>query len=187
MQDILEVIRVMAALAWSDGVLDQAEADSLRRLIERAGLPDDARWQAMNYVEFETKLGEINLDALSEDERRSMYRAAEALAVIDDHLDAAEEKVLARLRAALHVRREDIAAAATGQAAAPRPGPTKVRAKPAARKPAKKKKPRRAAKPKGKAKKARKKAAPKKKAAKRKAPAKRKAGAKRRKGKGKRR
>ena len=128
MQDILEVIRIMAALAWSDGVLDQAEADALRHLIERAGLPDDARWQAMNYVEFETRLGEINLDALSELERRAMYRAAEVLAMIDEHRDPAEEKVLARLRAALHVRREDVGPI-PGPPGPPGPGPSKVRAK----------------------------------------------------------
>ncbi len=135
MQDILEVIRVMAALAWSDGVIDSAEGDALRRLIERAGLPDDARWQAMNYVEFETRLGEINLDALSESERRVMYRAAEALAVVDAHLDASEEKVLARLRSSLHVRREDVEALPPPPTAPPGPGPAKVRAK--TRKPAK--------------------------------------------------
>jgi tellurite resistance protein len=149
MQDILEVIRVMAALAWSDGVIDSAEGDALRRLIERAGLPDDARWQAMNFVEFETRLGDINLDALSEGERRAMYRAAEALAVVDERLDPAEEKVLARLRTSLHVRREDVAALAVPPTAPGGPGPVKVRAK--TRKPAKarprKKAPRPARKP----------------------------------------
>jgi uncharacterized tellurite resistance protein B-like protein len=140
MQDLLEVIRVMAALAWSDGVLDQAEADALRKLIERAGLPDDARWQAMNYVEFETKLGEINLDALSEEERRAMYRAAEVLAMIDEHRDPAEEKVLARLRASLHVRREDVGPIPGPPGPpAPGPGPAKVRAKTRSKKPARKK------------------------------------------------
>jgi len=141
MQDILEVIRVMAALAWSDGVLDSAEAEALRKLIERAGLPDDARWQAMNYVEFETRLGEINLDALSEEERRSMYRAAEVLAMIDEHRDPAEEKVLARLRASLHVRREDVGPIPGPPVPAPGPGPSKVRAKTRSKKPSKKKKP----------------------------------------------
>jgi uncharacterized tellurite resistance protein B-like protein len=137
MQDILEVIKVMAALAWSDGVLDAAEGEALRKLIERAGLPDDARWQAMNYVEFETKLGEINLDALTEDERRATYRAAEALAMIDDRRDPSEEKVLARLRASLHVRREDVGPIPSAPAP-PGPGPTKVRAKARSKKASKK-------------------------------------------------
>ena len=40
---ILSVIRMWAAVAWADGVLAEAEAEGMRRLIRNADLTDDER------------------------------------------------------------------------------------------------------------------------------------------------
>ena len=40
---ILSVIRVWAAVAWADGVLAEAEADGMRRLIRSADLTPEER------------------------------------------------------------------------------------------------------------------------------------------------
>ena len=100
---IMTVIRVWAAIAWSDGVLAEAEADGMRRLIATADLTADERTQARTFVEQRTTLPETYLNMLKPEARRGIYRAACRMAVVDHVLAAAERKMLDRLRELLGI------------------------------------------------------------------------------------
>lgn len=100
---ILSVIRVWAAIAWSDGVLAEAEAEGMRRLIATADLTPDERAQARTFVESRTTLPETYLNMLKPEARRGIYRAACRMAIVDHVLAGAERKMLERLRELLGI------------------------------------------------------------------------------------
>ena len=95
---ILSVIRMWAAVAWADGVLAEAEAEGLRRLIRTADLTQDERTAAAKLLDTEVQLPETYLTALSPESRRGVYRAACRMAIVDHNLDVAERATLAKLR-----------------------------------------------------------------------------------------
>jgi uncharacterized membrane protein YebE (DUF533 family) len=103
---IMTVIRVWAAIAWADGVLAEAEAEGLRRLISTAELTTDERQEAMKYLSDRTELPEAYLSTLKPEARRGIYRAACRMAVVDHVFAAAERKLLDRLRDILGIPAE---------------------------------------------------------------------------------
>ena len=105
---ILSVIRVWAAVAWADGVLAEAEADGLRRLIRTADLTDNERRDASHFLDGRTELPDIYFQNLNPESRRGIYRAACRMAVVDHVFAHAERKMLDRLRGMLGIP-EDIA------------------------------------------------------------------------------
>ncbi len=105
---MFHVIRVWAAVAWADGVLAEAEAEALRRLIRTAELTPDERVGAARLLEAEVRLPADYLTALSADARRGIYRASCRMAIVDHVLHEAERKMLDRLRGLLGVP-EDVA------------------------------------------------------------------------------
>lgn len=100
---VLNVIQLWAAVAWADGVLAQAEADGLRRLIKNADLTVDERTAAARFIERPVSTPDKFLDALSPEARRGIYRAACRLALVDHALAPAERRVLDRLRLLLAI------------------------------------------------------------------------------------
>ena len=105
---ILSVIRMWAAVAWADGLLAEAEAESLRRLIRSADLSSDERSLALQTLESEVKLPATYLTSLDPDARRGIYRAACRMAVVDHVFHASERMILDKLRGLLGVP-EDVA------------------------------------------------------------------------------
>jgi len=105
---ILHVIRIWAAVAWADGVLAEAEAEALRRLIRTAELTSEERVGAARLLEAEVPLPSDYLTALSPDARRGIYRASCRMAIIDHVLHETERRMLDRLRGLLGVP-EDLA------------------------------------------------------------------------------
>lgn len=98
----LSVIRVWAALAWADGVVVEAEAEALRRLIERAPQLDGAERQlALGFLEERVDLDVANLAALARETRAGIYRSAVQLATIDQDFAESERRFLDRLREGL--------------------------------------------------------------------------------------
>jgi uncharacterized membrane protein YebE (DUF533 family) len=94
---ILSVIRVWAAVAWADGVLVEAEAEGLRRLIRIAELTPDERAAASSFLDRRVDLPEVYLRNLNPESRRGIYRAACRMAVVDHVFAHAERKMLDRL------------------------------------------------------------------------------------------
>jgi uncharacterized membrane protein YebE (DUF533 family) len=105
---ILSVIRVWAAVAWADGVLVEAEAEGMRRLIRTADLTVDERAAALKLLDGKIDLPDVYLANLTPESRRGIYRAACRMAVVDHVFAHAERKMLDRLRVMLAIP-EDIA------------------------------------------------------------------------------
>ena len=106
---ILSVIRVWAAIAWADGVLAEAEADGLRRLIRGADLTPDERKAAAQFLDARVELPEVYLNNLNPDSRRGIYRAACRMAVVDHVFAKDERQLLDKIQVILGIP-QDIAA-----------------------------------------------------------------------------
>ena len=100
---VLTVIRMWAAVAWADGVLAEAEAEALRRLIRTAELDDEERGEASRLLEENVALPERYLTEMSPESRRGVYRAACRMAVVDHVFTKTERSMLDRLRELLAV------------------------------------------------------------------------------------
>lgn len=95
---ILDVIRVWAAVAWADGVLAEAEAEGLRRLVRTADLTTEERAGAIAFLDARIELPDVYLNNLNPEARRGIYRAACRMAVVDHVFARAERKMLDRLQ-----------------------------------------------------------------------------------------
>src|SRR5262245_25058425 len=98
---IVSVIRVWAAVAWADGMLVEAEAEGLRRLIRTADLTNEERKGASRFLDTKVDLPDVYLANLTPESRRGIYRAACRMAVVDHVFAHAERKMLNRLRGLL--------------------------------------------------------------------------------------
>lgn len=105
---VSSVIRIWAAIAWADGVLAEAEADGLRRLIRSAELSDEERADAMKLLDKRAEVPETYLTTLTPEARRGVYRAACRMAMVDHVLADPERAMLVKLRTLLGVP-DDIA------------------------------------------------------------------------------
>lgn len=103
---ILSVIRMWAAVAWADGVMSPAEAESLGRLIRTADLTDAERAAAGPYLTERTGLPETYLTELSPEARSGVYRAACKMAVVDHVFTVTERQLLERMRNLLGLTEE---------------------------------------------------------------------------------
>jgi uncharacterized membrane protein YebE (DUF533 family) len=100
---MLNVIKIWAAVAWADGMLAEAEAEGMRRLIRTADLGNDERAVAMGYLDARVELPDLDLKKLSPESRRGIYRAACRMAIVDHVFARAERKLLDRLRDVLGI------------------------------------------------------------------------------------
>jgi uncharacterized membrane protein YebE (DUF533 family) len=103
---ILSVIRVWAAVAWADGMLAEAEAEGLRRLVAGADLTPDERVAALALLDARVELPDVYLKALNPESRRGIYRAACRMALVDHVFAHAERKMLDRLQSMLGIPRD---------------------------------------------------------------------------------
>lgn len=103
---ILSVIRMWAAIAWADGVLAEAEAEGLRRLIRNADLTPDERASASGLLDRHVDLPEAYLSTLSPESRRGVYRAACRMAIVDHVFSDTERATLVKLRDLLAIPAE---------------------------------------------------------------------------------
>ncbi|HVK83130.1 MAG TPA: TerB family tellurite resistance protein [Kofleriaceae bacterium] len=100
---VLTVLRMWAALAWADGMLAEAEAEGLRRVLRSAELTAEERAEAIRLLDEHVALPERYLTDMSPEARRGVYRAACRLAVVDHVFSKSERSVLDRLRDLLGV------------------------------------------------------------------------------------
>lgn len=114
---VMFMLRLLAAVSWSDGELSEDEAANLERLIKAADLDDDERSEARGWLSTEVELGTIDIGALSENQRLATYQAAVRIALTDQQVDEAERSFLDRVQVALGIEAEQ---AAEIEAAMPR-------------------------------------------------------------------
>jgi len=103
---ILSVIRMWAAVAWADGVMAEAEAESLRRLLRAADLTDSERATAKTFLHTKVGLPETYFTNLSPAARNGIYRAACRMAIVDQVVSPIERALLERMRNLLGVSAE---------------------------------------------------------------------------------
>jgi len=103
---IVSVIRVWAAIAWADGVLAEAEAEGLRRLIRNAELTAGEREAATKLLDKRVELPELYLQNVNAEARRGIYRAACRMAIVDHVFAHAERKMLDRLQTMLGIPKD---------------------------------------------------------------------------------
>lgn len=103
---ILSVIRVWAAVAWADGLLAEAEAEGMRKLIRGADLTPDERAAASQFLDTRTELPDVYLQNLNPESRRGIYRAACRMAVVDHVFAYAERKMLDKLQGLLGIPKD---------------------------------------------------------------------------------
>src|SRR5688572_25862837 len=103
------MLRLLAAVSWSNGTLDEHEAANLGRLINAAELDEAERSEARGWLSNAVELGAIDIGSLSANQRLATYQAAVRIALTDQELDAAERSFLDRVRDALGIDAEQAA------------------------------------------------------------------------------
>ena len=104
---IVDVIRMWAAVAWVDGTLAPAEAEGLTRLIREVELTAAERETAMRFLDGPVEIPDMYVEHLTPVVRRGIYRAACRMAVTDHVFAASERWMLDRLRDMLELGEED--------------------------------------------------------------------------------
>jgi uncharacterized membrane protein YebE (DUF533 family) len=99
----LAVIRVWAALAWADGVIQDSERDAITKLISVAQLSDEDRKTAIALLDSKVELATDSISGLSAPAREGIYRAALRMAMVDLDMAKEETAMLARLREGLNI------------------------------------------------------------------------------------
>lgn len=103
----LAVIRVWAALAWADGVIQESERIAIMKLISVAQLTDEERDTAKALLDSKVELETGPISGLSKPAREGIYRAALRLAMVDLDLADEEADMLARLRSGLEIAEDE--------------------------------------------------------------------------------
>jgi uncharacterized tellurite resistance protein B-like protein len=106
---VMFMLRLLAAVSWSDGELSEDEAANLERLIKAADLDDAERSEARAWLTTAVELGTIDIGALSVNQRLATYQGAVRIALTDQQLDVAERSFLDRVRDALGIDAEQAA------------------------------------------------------------------------------
>jgi uncharacterized membrane protein YebE (DUF533 family) len=105
----LEVLKVLAGIAWADGIMDPREADALRRVISVAALSGEERAQAQSFLENPVELDLGHTAGRTAVEREGIYRAAVRCAAVDGSVDESERALLQRLGVGLALDPELVA------------------------------------------------------------------------------
>lgn len=98
---VMFMLRLLAAVAWSDGELAEGESASLSRLIAAASLDEQERATAKTWLITPVPLGEIDVAGLSDNQRLMTYQGALRMATSDDNFADTERAFLGRVREAL--------------------------------------------------------------------------------------
>lgn len=97
----LNVVRAMAAMAWSDGKMDKKEKEQLRLLAKRV-LPDPGEQAQMEgFLMSRPSLDGITFEELNDKERQAMFLLAAHYAYMDGRCKPGEKQVLDQLGALL--------------------------------------------------------------------------------------
>jgi len=103
---ILNVIRVWAAIAWADGAPSPEEVLGLRRLVRTAELTDAERAAAARFISEPVTMPEVEMSALSPMARRGIYSVGCRVAVVDHVFSRTERHLLNHLRELLGIPEE---------------------------------------------------------------------------------
>lgn len=97
------MLRLLAAVAWSDGELADSEAAALGRLINAAELDEDERSKARIWLTSAVDIDTVDVDSLNQNQRLATYQAALRMALSDEKLAESERAFLDRARETLGI------------------------------------------------------------------------------------
>jgi uncharacterized membrane protein YebE (DUF533 family) len=103
---VMFMIRLLAAVSWADGQLEESEAAAIERLINASNLDDDERAQARSWLAAPVELDATAVGALNVNQRLATYQAAVRIALSDEKLPDEERVLLDRVREALGISAE---------------------------------------------------------------------------------
>jgi len=99
----LDVVRAMAAMAWSDGRMDKKEMEKLRVLGKRMGLDMSERSKMEGFLRSRPSLDQVDFSGLNEKEQHAFYMLAVHYAYMDKRVKPGELKMLDTLAELLNV------------------------------------------------------------------------------------
>ncbi|MFH2006272.1 MAG: DUF533 domain-containing protein [bacterium] len=99
----LDIVKAMAAMAWSDGRMDKKEIEKIRVLAKRMGLEAGDRAKVEGFVRSKPHIDDLDFSELNDKERHAMYLMALHYAHMDGQVKPGEQKVLDKLAELLHV------------------------------------------------------------------------------------
>lgn len=99
----LDVVRAMAAMAWSDGRMDKKEMEKLRVLGKRLGMDASERSKMEGFLRSRPSLDQVDFSELNEKERHAFYMLAVHYAYMDKRVKPGEKKMLDTLAGLLAV------------------------------------------------------------------------------------
>ncbi len=102
-QDRLNVVRAMAAMAWSDGRMDKKEKEKLRKLARRMLSDPQEQAKVEGFLMSRPTLDGITFGELNDKERQALYLLAAHYAYMDGRVKPGEQKVLDTLGEMLQV------------------------------------------------------------------------------------
>jgi uncharacterized tellurite resistance protein B-like protein len=98
---VMFMIRLLAAVSWADGQLEESEAAAIERLINAANLDEDERAKARSWLAAPVELDPADVGALNMNQRLATYQAAVRIALSDEKMPDEERMLLDRIRDAL--------------------------------------------------------------------------------------
>jgi uncharacterized membrane protein YebE (DUF533 family) len=107
--DKLKVVKAMAAMAWSDGYMDEREAKAIRALAKRMGLDAHGRSVVEGYLRSRPSISGLHFEGLEEKERDALMLAAVHFAYLDGRVAPAERKILEKFGERLGVDDDKLA------------------------------------------------------------------------------
>ena len=108
-QDKLKVVKAMAAMAWSDGRIDEREAKALRALAKRMKLDAHGRSAVEGYLISRPSIQGLRFDDLDDKEREALLLVAVHFAYLDGFMAREERQVLAQFAERLGLSQEALA------------------------------------------------------------------------------
>ena len=105
-QSRLKVIQAIAALAWSDGYMDDKEKEKLRLLGKRMDLNDEEKNKMETFLKDRPTLDGLSFEELNEREQQAMYLLAAHYAFMDGLVWSGEQKILDKLAELLRITPE---------------------------------------------------------------------------------
>jgi uncharacterized membrane protein YebE (DUF533 family) len=93
-KDKLKVVKAMAAMAWSDGHMDEREAKAIRALSARMQLDGHGRSVVEGYLRSRPSIQSLHFEGLTEKERDALMLAAVHFAYLDGRVAPAEREIM---------------------------------------------------------------------------------------------
>ncbi len=108
--EILLAVKVWAAAAWADGVIQDEEAQGMKAFLSVAKLNSAEVQTALGWLDEKVELDDVDIAGIPAENRMNIFSAALGVVAIDNNIDDSERQFLDRLQKALEIDEEAAAA-----------------------------------------------------------------------------